>query len=217
MRGKTALFVFVAFVVCAWCGAAYADDVLLTQVSGQVGVTGKGGPRPAVPLLKVNDGDTLTLAADGRVQMVYLGSGRQEIWKGAGQVAIGATEGRSGTLKADASQLPALIIKQLARTPAVGEQQRRTGMVMVRGVDDLAAQDQLEADYADFRARAAADDPTPEVFLLTGLLEFQDYQGARKVLAGLARTHAGQPAFDAVRTRFTALVDEASAAAQPRP
>ena len=52
---------------------------MLTQVAGDVGVSGKEGARAAVPFLKVNDGDKLTLAANARVQMVYLANGRQEI------------------------------------------------------------------------------------------------------------------------------------------
>jgi hypothetical protein len=207
------------FVLGLWAsapGTASADDVLLTQVAGDVRVSGKGGARSAVPLMKVSEGDTLTLAGGARVQMVYLGGGRQEIWQGAGQVDVGGQQGRSAALKPEASQLSALILKQLARTPAVGEQQRRTGMVMVRGVDDLEAQDRLEKDYEEFRASAAAGDTTPEVFLLSGMLEFQDYDGMRKVLADLKAKHPGQPAYAALVEHFTRLVDAASAASPNR-
>jgi hypothetical protein len=194
-------------------GAARAQEVMLTQVAGEVKVAGTGGARAAVPFLKVNEGDTLTLAgASARVQMVYLESGRQEIWKGSGEVSVGSQEGRSASLKAETSQVPPLILKQLAKTPAVG-QQGKTGMVMLRSLEDLEAQDRLDEDYAEFRARAPAHDVTPEVFLLSSLLEFQEYERARKVLAELKEKQQTQPAYQAVIEHFERLVDEASAGA----
>src|SRR5262249_14399822 len=72
------------FIVIAWSLArvASAQVAMLTQVTGDVRVSGKEGARPAMAFLKVNDGDTLTLTGNARVQMVYLATGRQEIWKG---------------------------------------------------------------------------------------------------------------------------------------
>jgi hypothetical protein len=204
MLRKTGVFLLIA---SSLAGMARAQDVLLTQVAGEVRVSGKDGARAAVPLIKTAEGDRLTLAGNARVQMVYLATGRQEIWSGSGEVVVGAQEGRSGSLKPEASQLPPIILKQLAKTPAVGQQTRRTGMVMVRSLDDLEAEDRLEKDYADYRARASADDPTPEVFLLTGLLEFQHYDQARKVLADLKATHGAEPAYQAVIAHFQTLID----------
>src|SRR3954454_12310945 len=85
------------FVVFAWSlsTAASAQVAMLTQVAGDVKVAGSDGSRNAVPFLKVNDGDTLTLAASARVQMVYLSSGRQEVWTGAGPVKIGTQQSTS--------------------------------------------------------------------------------------------------------------------------
>lgn len=209
MLRKTGMFVLIA---SSLAGAAGAQEVMLTQVAGDVRVSGKAGARAAVPFLKLYEGDTITLAANARVQLVYLAKGRQEIWKGPGDVVVGTQEGRSPSLEPQTSQLPPLILKQLAKTPAVG-QQGKTGMVMVRGLGDLEALDRLDKDYADFRASAAPDDVTPEVFLLSGLLEYQDYERARKVLAGLKE----KPAYEAVVEHFQKLVDAASAAPRNRP
>ncbi len=206
MLRKTGIALLVATSLTS---AASAQDVMLTQVAGAVTVAGKAATRAAVPFLKVNEGDKLALAGNARVQMVYLASGRQEIWKGAGEIVIGNQEGRSPSLKAEVSQLPPLILNQLAKTPAVG-QQGKTGMVMVRGLDDLDALDRLEKDYAEFRARAAADDVTPEVFLLSGLIEFQDYDRARKVLADLKEKQRTEPAYQAVVEHFSTVIEAAS-------
>ncbi len=211
MVRKTGMFV----VLITWflTATASAQVAMLTQVTGEVRVSGKEGARAAVPFLKVNDGDTLTLAASARVQMVYLASGRQEIWTGAGPVEIGAQEGRSGSLKPAISQVPPLILKQLAKTPAVG-QHGKTGMVMLRSLDDLAAGEHLDEDYAKFRASAAPDDTTPEVFLLSSLLDLGEFDRARKVLDDLKTKQAAQPAYTPVIEHFSRLVAEAAAAAK---
>jgi hypothetical protein len=203
--GMVRQFVIGAAVFTLLTGVASAQVAMLTQVAGDVKVAAKGAaPRAAVPFLKLNEGETLTLAGGARVQMVYLASGRQEIWKGAGPVAIGGKESTSASLKPETSQVPAVILKQLAKTPVVG-QTGKTGMVMLRSMDDLEALDQLETDYKEFRKTAAADDTTPEVFFLTGLLEYKDFERADKVLAELK----GKPAYQAVVEHFAPLVAEA--------
>jgi hypothetical protein len=206
---------FVLFVLSV-AAAASAQVAMLTQVSGGVRVAGSGGARDAVAFLKVNQGDTLTLTGNARVQMVYLGSGRQEVWTGAGTVQVGTVESRSSSgLTPQASQVPALVLRQLEKTPASGEH-GKTGMVMLRSLDDLGAVDELEKDYADYRSKAAPGDTTPEVFLLSGLLDYQDYEKARSVLADLKTKSQTQPEYGPVVEHFTRLVDEAAAESRKR-
>ena len=205
MLRKLGLLVLVAW---SMTGVASAQVAMLTQVTGDVKVAGGDGSRSAVPFLKVNDGDTLTLVGGARVQMVYLSSGRQEIWNGAGPVKVGTAQSTS-SLTPQASQVPALILRQLEKTPAVG-QHGKTGMVMLRSLDDLGAADQLEKDYKDYRAKAAPEDTTPEVFYLTGLLDIGETQTASKVLEELKAKQASQPAYAPVVEHFSRLVAEAT-------
>jgi hypothetical protein len=204
------------FVLIAWSLAevASAQVAMLTQVTGDVRVSGREVARPAVPFLKVNEGDKLVLAANARVQIVYLATGRQEIWKGAGPVEIGAQDGRSASLKADSSQVSPIILRQLAKTPAVG-QHGKTGMVMLRSLDDLGSNEHVDEDYAKFRASAAPDDTTPEVFLLSALLDMGELDRARKVLDDLTVKQRTQPAYTAVVEHFSRLIAEAAAAKKP--
>jgi hypothetical protein len=206
MLRKLAVFVLVAW---SMTGVASAQVAMLTQVTGDVKIAGGDGSRNAVPFLKVNDGDTLTLAANSRVQMVYLSSGRQEVWSGAGPVQVGTAQSTSRALTPQTSQVPALILRQLEKTPAVG-QHGKTGMVMLRSVDDLGALDTLEKDYSDYKAKAAPEDTTPEVFYLTGLLDLGDYQAARKVLDDLKAKQAAQPQYAPVVEHFSRLLAEAT-------
>lgn len=207
MLRKIGLFMLLA---CSLAGVASAQVAMLTQVSGDVQVSGRDGARGAVPFLKVNDGDTLTLAASARVQMVYLASGRQEVWTGAGPVVVGTAQGRSQALTPATSQVPALVLRQLEKTPAVG-QHGKTGMVMLRSMDNLEKIDTLETDYKDLRARTAAGDTTPEVFYLTGLLDLGAYADARAVLTDVKARVATQPAYGPVVEHFERLLNEASA------
>ena len=193
---------FVLLIGLLWSGFAWADVAMLTQVSGQVSVTGKDGSRAAIPFLKVSSGDKLTLAADGRVQMVYFGNGRQEIWKGAGEIEIGSLDGRSAALKPETSQLPPLVINQLAKTPASG-QQGRSGMILVRSLGDPDAVDHLDKQYEELKRASPAGDTTPEVFLLSGLIELKEVARAKDLLAKLS----AKTGYEAVVEHFTPLVN----------
>lgn len=190
-------------------GVVLADVAMLTQVSGEVTVSAREGRRPAVPFLKISAGEKLNLGRDARVQMVYFGNGRQEVWKGAGEVEVGSLEGRSAALKPETTQLPPLVINQLAKTPAAG-QQGRTGMVMLRSLGDPDAGDHLDKQYAELRKSSAPDDTTPEVFLLSGLLDLKEYARARKLLGELRNKQLTQPAYEAVIDHFVPLVERAS-------
>jgi len=207
MLRKVGVFVVMAL---SSAGIASAQVAMLTQVSGDVRVSGRDGGREAVPFLKVNDGDTLTLAAGGRVQMVYLGTGRQEVWTGAGPVQIGTAQGASRSLTPQTSQVPALVLRQLEKTPAVG-QHGKTGMVMLRSLDNLEKLDALEKDYKDFRAKTAADDTTPEVFYLTGLLDLGGFDDAKKFLEELKTRQPKQASLGPVIDHFSRLLAEATA------
>src|SRR5262245_57033854 len=199
--------IFVAIMSSA--SVASAQVAMITHVSGNVRVSGSGGARDAVAFLKVNDGETLTLAGSARVQVVYLANGRQEVWTGAGPVQVGTQQGTGRGLTPQTSQVPALVLAQLQKTPAAG-QHGKTGMVMLRSLDNLEKVDALEKDYKDFRAKAPADDTTPEVFYLTGLLDLGGYDDAKQFLEQLKTRQNSQPALGPVVEHFSRLLAEAT-------
>ena len=180
-------------VTWALCGSAYAwaDVGMITQINGEVSITTGSSTQAAVPFFKVNTGDKLTLANGARLQMVYFGNGRQEVWKGGGEIEVGSLDSK-GASKPDVSQLPPLVALQLAKMPVAG-QQGKTGMIRMRsiGASDPAAN--LDKQYGDLKRRAEADDTTPEVYLLSGLIELKDFKRARSVLAELTGKAGYQP------------------------
>ena len=181
---------------------ALAQQAMLTQVAGQVSVAGKDGTRAAVAFLKLETGEKLTLPADGRVQLVYFGNGRQEIWAGAGQIEIAGLEGRSPALKPEVKQLPPLVVNQLAKTPAAG-QQGKAGMILVRSLENPDAVDHLDKQYEDLKRASSAEDTTPEVFLLSGLIELKEVARAKELLQKLS----DKPAYKPVVDHFSPMVN----------
>lgn len=181
--------------------SAWADAGMITQLSGDVSIATGGATRAAVPFLKIATGDKLTLGNGSRVQLVYFGNGRQEIWKGGGLVEVGSLDSKS-TLKPDVAQLPPLVVNQLAKTPAAG-QQGKTGMVRVRSLADPDAAEHLNKQYAELKKSAAIEDTTPEVFLLSGLIEIKEFTRAKAILADLG----GKTAYKPVVDHFTPIVN----------
>jgi len=185
---------------------AHADVGMLTQVSGSVSMITGSGTQAAVPFIKVNSGDKLMLGNGARVQMVYFGNGRQEVWKSGGQVEIGSLESKSAG-KPEVAQLPPLVVNQLAKTPAAG-QQGKTGMVRVRSMSNPDTVARLDKQYKELKADLAKDDTTPEIFLLSGLIENKELSRAREVLADLG----GKPGYKSVVDHFTPIVNAAAGA-----
>jgi hypothetical protein len=203
----------IGLLLLGWAQAGLAltvDVGMLTQIDGKVAlITVKEAKRPATAFLKVALGDKLVLGKDARVQIVYFETSRQEVWKGAGEVEIGNGEGRSSSLQAEARKLPPLVARQLVKTPVSG-QHGKTGMVTVRSLSSDTIES-LEKQYAEFRGTAAEGDTTPEVFLLTGLLEMKEFERAQTVLEGFRVKLPTTPALAAVVSHFEPLVKEAIA------
>ncbi len=201
----------IGLVLLVWAQAGYAltvDVGMLTQLDGKVEViAGKAGKRPATAFLKVALGDRLLLGKDALVQIVYFETSRQEVWKGTGEVEIGNGEGRSSSLKPETRKLPPLVARQLVKTP-VSSQYGKTGMVTVRSLSSDTVES-LEKQYAEFRHLAAEGDTTPEVFLLTGLLEMKEYEKAQSVLEEFRAKLPVSPGLAAVISHFAPLVKEA--------
>lgn len=181
--------------------SAWADVAMLTQVSGDVSIVAEGAKRAAVPFLKVATGDRLVLGNGARVQMVYFGNGRQEIWKGGAQLEVGGLESK-GNSKPEVAQLPPLVVNQLAKTPAAG-QQGKTGMIRTRNLPNPDAAAHLEKQYKELKANAPAEDTTPEIFLLSGLVEQKNFARAKEVLGDLG----GKPGYQPVVEHFTPIVN----------
>ena len=196
---KTCKLAFATLFLAA--STVWADVAMITQLAGEVSLIAEGNKRPAVPFLKVAAGDRLMLAKDARVQIVYFGNGRQEVWKDGAQVEVGGLESKSSA-KPDVSQLPPLVVNQLAKTPSAGAQ-GKTGMIRTRSLGNPDAASHLEKQYQELRANSPADDTTPEIYLLSGLIEQKEFGRAKEALASLD----GKASHKAVVEHFTPIVN----------
>jgi hypothetical protein len=190
-----------------WAAAsafAQTDAGMITQLNGEASITGGGAnssSQPVVQFLKIAAGDKINLTNGAQMKIVYFGNGRQETWKGGGQIEVGGLESKS-SLKPEVSQLPPLVINQLAKTPPAG-QQGKAGMVRMRSMGNPDAAKHLDNQYADLKRNAAAGDTTPEVYLLSGLVELRDFARAKTVLADLS----GKAEYKPVVDHFTPVVN----------
>lgn len=183
-------------VATVLCGSAYvwADVGMITQMSGEISIATDSGSRAVVPFIKVNTGNKLTLANGARLQLVYFSSGRQEVWNGGGLIEVGSVNSTS-PLKPTVTQLPPLVALQFAKMPVAG-QQGKAGMIRMRSMKTPETTAQLDKQYSDLRRRAAADDTTPEIYLLSGLIEIKEFNRAKGVLAELSGKTGYQPVVD---------------------
>ena len=194
-----------AIVLCALgllsSAPAWADQAILTHVSGRVLVDGKNGVYPAPLFAKLSSGDVLSLAGDAKVRVLYLNNGRQETWAGAAEVAITGLEGQSPGPEPAVKQLAPMVVQQFAKAPSTNERSR-SGIMQVGSVDVEEAIALLDKHYDELKRGATEDDTTPEVYLLTGLVEHKQFARARTVLAKLK----DKPAYKPVVHHFTPLV-----------
>lgn len=182
-----------AGTLVAFAGLApAADDVgLINQLSGEVNYRPMGAAAArASAFMKVREGDGFRLAAGARLRVVYFDGGRQETWEGPAEFTAGRREGKGGG-KVTAAQLPGGAPQALAQTPELMQIVRvgRPGAVTVRGLkpgptpEQNAAVAQAEATYRSWAAGAAADDITPELYLLNVLQQHGRTDAMRQVAA----------------------------------
>lgn len=165
----------VLVAVLAGISASHAaDDVaLVTALHGKIGRVTSSGPSDLESFVKLKRGDLLRLEKDSSIRLVYFDGGRQESWSGAGTLEIYATESRgSGLANPEVKVLPAVLVKQIAKTPSL-DSQGRAGVMRLRSIPTSKAIADLEREYDRMRKSTDPADMTPEVFLLSGLFEMR--------------------------------------------
>ncbi len=212
-RWLNASLALAALLLASPTFAADPDSGMITLLQGNASyASGNDKGKPAISFMKLRSGDKLTLAADARMQVVYFANGRQEAWRGAAQLEIGATESRAVTpgVSAEVKQLPAIALQQLTRAPNVmNDLKNRTGMVFVRALPTREKLRELDDTYAALRKEAAAEDITPELYLLSGLQELKLYQDMKEVLEQMRQRQPDNPEVQAVYRQFSKVMSAA--------
>lgn len=194
----TTRFLVLAFVFAPAVQAQNAlDAALVTSMRGSVERVTSHGKEPLQAFVKLKRGDLLTLG-NARLQLVYFESGRQEIWQGDGRLEILAGESKaSGLPAAEVKTLPAVMVKQIARTPTL-DSQGRAGAVRLRSIASPDAIERLEKTYRQMRLEAVRGDLSPELFLLSGLFEMRELERIEQVLRDMQLARPGDSEVDLV-------------------
>lgn len=108
--------------------------------------------------------------------MVFFDGGRQETWQGAGALEVGSVSSRAlkGGVQAEVRTLPAILVRQLSKTPAP-DGSVKAGMIRMRSISPAGTLESVEKNYADLRRQADAGDRSPELYLLASYLELREF------------------------------------------
>lgn len=184
---RLVLTLMLGFAVLA---NAQEGGALITSLQGSVGLVTPQGRQPLQAFVKLKRGDLLALA-DAKLQIVFFESGRQEIWQGGGRLEVLASEGKGfGLPKPEVKTLPAVMVKQIARMPAL-DSQGRAGAMRLRALATPEAIAKLENDYRKMRMEAVRGDLNPELFLLSGFFEMRELDRVEQVLRDLQQARPG--------------------------
>lgn len=184
--------------------AAAAEVGLVTAVGGTVrwqeareasgGKPALGAPAGLKPFVKLREGDRLLLDAASRLQVVYFESARQESWQGATtlEVGTGASRTVSGGAQPEVKTLPAILVKQLTRTPAP-DGSVKAGMIRTRSLQPRESAANVEKTYAELRRDAASGDLNPELYALSAWLDLREYERVEGLLKALREKSPADP------------------------
>ena len=202
---------FVGWLLLALAGGAAhaaADVGLINQLAGEVAYKAPGGSAAsASAFMKVREGDNFRLNPGARLRVVYFDGGRQELWEGPAEFNAARKQGIVISGKVMASQLPGGVPQALAQTPELMQIVKvgRPGAVTVRGIkpgmsaEQKLAVQQARDQYKNLSAAAAADDITPELYMLNVLREHALHEEMKPLAARmLARQPAQQEVKDIV-------------------
>lgn len=205
--------VLAGVVLAFLAGQSVAKDApevgLVTQVQGSVQIGESGGESvAAIPFVKLRAGTKVDVREDGRFQIVYLNSGRQETWGASSQIEVGDTESKPikvGKLPA-VKQLPPAILKGLTQAPMmIADMRSRQGMIRVRAMGEWAKLEEAEKNYKMLRTQSQQDDVTPELFLLATLSELKLYDKMKQPLDSMLTR---QPANQDIRALHDAYMKQ---------
>ncbi len=203
--------VFFALAVAVAAAGAWAqsgiDVGLVNGVSGAPTYQSQEAPEGrARAYMRVREGDRFNVPAGTWLRLVYFQGGRQETWTGPASFRAGLAQSdeASGALPRIAI-LPIMAPQKMARVPDLIQSAMLAGVTVRGGVaakhPPLDAQEQAELAqareaYSGLRAQAAADDITPELYLMSVLHEYSLYDDMRGLIDQMQRR---QPESQVVR------------------
>ena len=176
-----------------------------------------GASAPLEAFVRLQTGDALALDKDTRLQITYFETGRQETWTGAGKLSIGSAESHANEgLVPAVKQVPMVIVKQLARTPAI-DSQGRAGVIRLRAIATPEAIAKVDANYQQLRANADKSDLNPELYLLAGMFELRQMERVEQALTELTAARPADPEVKLLASLYRRAARDAAATVPAAP
>ena len=200
-------------------GLVLALDVgMVTGLSGTVALSGpqQAESRAVQAFSKLHEGDRLKLAEHASVQLVLFRSGEEQVWQGPGELQVrnGGISAQGTALQPQVRQLPKVLVKQLAKTPAP-DAQVKAGMVRLRSMPSGGTLESVEKHYAQLRKASVATDRNPELYLLAGYFELREFDLLQQLLAQMEQKSPGDKEVALLRALYARAVNNAKMAAEP--
>jgi len=195
-------------------GALAAEVGLITAVSGNVKLQEeKSAASELKPFVKVRERDQLMMEGSSRLQVVYFEGGRQETWQGPVvlEVGNGSSKTLQGSLHPEVKTLPAILVKQLSKTPSP-DGSVKSGMIRMRSIPPYEKLETVEKNYEEMRKQADAKDRNPELYLLASYLELREFDKLENLLRRLNEQGSGDQDLAALNMLYTRAVSEAKSA-----
>ena len=185
------VFALACLVSLGGAVAQTSQGAFVTQSEGAVSFQPPGGEQqPVLTFAHLFPGTKIAIDHAAKLQILYLQGGRQESWVGPAKFEIGAAEstavstGSAPKLK----KLPPYLVSVLTKSrEVINDIKVRQGMVRVRSLKTRRKVKKAKANYDEMRQASAADDITPEIYLLTALDGLKAYRHMRAPLAEILR------------------------------
>lgn len=208
--GKSIWFVGLILALVS-AGASATEVGLVTAVSGNVKLQEeKGVASELKPFVKVREGDRLAMDGSARLQVVYFEGGRQETWQGHGILEVGSAASKvsKGNMQPEVKTLPAILVKQLSKTPTQ-DGNVKTGMIRMRSMPPYDKLESVEKNYDEMRKQAGAGDLNPELYLLASYFELREFDRLEALLKQLNAKSSGAPELAALNMLYARAIRDA--------
>lgn len=162
-----------------------AENIVVLKTKQALQLNSRGEAKVLKPYVKLLVGDQLLLPEAAEVQLVWIDSGRHEIWQGPARLKLLNDAAQESNRKppAQIKKLPEALRSQMGQVGStLTSIKQMGGIINVRAISETD-ESQAIADHA--RKELAADDLVPDLFLLQEQWQAQNWNALRQTLKRL--------------------------------
>jgi hypothetical protein len=175
-----------------------AENIVVLKTNQALQLTSRGEAKVLKPYVKLLAGDQLLLPEAAEVQLVWIDSGRHEVWQGPARLKLlsDAAEERNHKPATQVKTLPLALRSHLGQVGStLTSIKQMGGIINVRAVVE---QDESRMIAEQARKELAEDDPSADLFLLQEQWSTQNWGAVYKTLKRLQVLDPKNPELAAV-------------------